>query len=135
MSNQQIHQKISETLQKMSIMRLNQKMKQFERIDLPLIRIKYRRERIPVSKKDIRLYSDLIDVWYPLYKEVDLRSKAEFISEVFKCVCTEEDLIRLKSFKEITKKNVLTMENENVKTIKRLRWRSRENLHKNIIHF
>jgi excinuclease UvrABC helicase subunit UvrB len=116
-------------------MRLNIKMKQFERIDLPLIRVQYRRERIPVSRKDIRLYSDLIDIWYPLYKDVDLRSKAEFISEVFKCVCTEEDLNKLKSFKDITKKNVLTMENENVKTIKRLRWRSRGNLQKNIIHF
>lgn len=134
-SDELIKQKINETLTKISIHRLNEKIKLFQHVDLPFISIQYRKTLEPVSRKRLRFYLDLIDVWYPVYRSADNKTKAQFISEIFKCECTEEDLIKLKSFKDITKKKVIGMNNENVKTISRIRWRGRDNLNKNIIHF
>jgi hypothetical protein len=88
-----------------------------------------------VSKRELRFLLELIDVWYPIYKKTDNETKANFISEVFNCQCTKEDLDNLKSFKEITKKRLVTAQNENVRIISRLRWRGRDNLHRNYIHF
>lgn len=135
MTNDLIKQKIEDTLLKVSKQRLADKIKAFERVDIPLISVVYRKEPVSVSRKQLRLYLDLIDTWYPIYRNADNKTKADFIAEVFKCECSLCDLERLKSFKEITKKKVVTAENENVKTISRLRWRSRDHISKNIIHF
>jgi hypothetical protein len=88
-----------------------------------------------VSKKELRLYIDLIDVWYPIYRRADDKTKANFISEIFNCDVDENDLANLCSFKEITKKKVITLQGENVKIVSRLRWRGRDNLNRNYIHF
>jgi hypothetical protein len=88
-----------------------------------------------VSRKELRLYLDLIDVWYPIYRQADDKTKANFISEIFNCDVDENDLTNLCSFKQITKKRVTTEQDENVKIISRLRWRGRDNLHRNYIHF
>ena len=106
----------------------------FRKIDIPLISIKYRTGLITVPKKRLRLYLDLIDAWYPLYGESDNRTKADFISEIFKCWCTEEDIESVHPFKQVTVKKLINMKDGNVKTIKRLRWRSKHNLSKNYIH-
>jgi hypothetical protein len=135
-TDQYIKDKITETIHKMSIHRLNEKTVLFQHVDLPFISIKYRKHNklITVSKKRLRFYLDLIETWYPLYSKSDNITKADFISEVFKCWCTEEDLDSVALFKKITKKKVITMKDNNVKTIKRLRWRGKHNLSKNYIH-
>jgi len=134
MENNQIKYKIEETLHKMSIQRLDKKIALFNHIDVPLISIKYRKIPDKVSRKRLRLYLELLDTWYPLYRNADPTTKANFIVDIFKCVCTEEDLESLKSFKRITKKELITTKNDKITTIKRLRWRSREQVSKNIIH-
>lgn len=133
-TDEYIKEKVNDISNKISALRLNKKIKQFQLIDLPFITIKYRTEPIKVSRKQIRLYLDLIETWFPLYSRSDNKTKADFISEIFKCKCNETDLLNLKQFKKITIKEVLTMENDNVKTIKRLRWRSPNNVHRNYIH-
>jgi hypothetical protein len=115
--------------------RLEEKMIMFQHIDMPFICLKYINTPIKVGRKRLRLYLELIETWYPIYRKVDNETKAQFISEIFKCQCTTEQLDKLASFKQITKKKVITMNNENVKTISRLRWRSRDQIQKNNIHF
>ena len=134
MTDLEIKQGVERIYAKLSKQSLDEKVKVFLHVDVPLISTKYRKELVPVSRKQLRLFADLIDTWYPLYRKSDDQTKAEFIQDIFKCVCSVEDLAKLKSFKEITKKRVITANNENVKVISRLRWRSRENLTKNYIH-
>jgi hypothetical protein len=126
---------ISKTLTNISKQKVENKFNNFRKIDIPLLSISLRDKPIEVSRKKIRLYIDLIDEWYPLYKNADINTKLEFITDVFKCNCSIEDINRLKSFKDITKKQIITLNNEQPKTISRLRWRSRANITKNIIHF
>lgn len=130
-----IKYKIEETRNKLIEKTLNEKINLFQRVDLPLITIHLKREPEKVSRKKLRLYLELINDWYPLYSRSTNDEKAKFILEIFKCQCTERDLDTLHIFKDITKKEVITMRNEKPKIISRLRWRSRENLIKNIIHF
>jgi hypothetical protein len=131
----EIKQLVDKSATKLSIQRLNEKIRLFQIVDVPLISIHYRVDPVRVSRKKVRLYLDLIDVWYPLYSQADDDTKAHFISDVFKCVCTKADLSNLRSFKQITKKKLVTTQSENVKTISRLRWRGRDNLTRNYIHF
>lgn len=135
MTDLEIKNKINETLQKLHTEKLNQKIKMFQQVELPFISIRYKSTSERVSRKKLRLYLDLINVWYPLDAKLDDKHKANLISQIFKCKCNETDLVYLRSFKDITKKKVLTLNKENVKTISRLRWRGRENLNKNLIHF
>lgn len=132
----QINQKVNEVLHKISLHNINRKIEIFQHIDIPLIALRFKQTVEPVSRKRLRFYIDLAKVWYPLFfnNHMDNKTKAEFISETFKCICNEEDLEKLKSFKDITKKEILVMENDKIKTISRLRWRGRDNLRKNIIH-
>jgi len=135
MNELQIKNTIERTLIAISKQRIEDKFKSFEKIDIPLLTISYKRNHSEVSRKKIRMYLDLLDSWYPLYRNADVTTKAEFISDIFKCNCTKEQLEQLQAFKQITKKKVITMENERIKTISRLRWRGRDNLNRNIIHF
>ena len=134
MTDFEIKQGVANAAAKLSKQRLDEKAKLFLHVDVPFISIKYRTELAPVSRKQIRMFSDLIDAWYPLYRKSDDQTKAEFIQDIFKCVCSAEDLAKLKTFKEITHKRVITANNENVKVISRLRWRSRGNRTRNYIH-
>ena len=135
MTDLEINQRITQTIQKISKQRLDEKMRLFELIDLPFITITYKTEKEIVGKKRLRLYLELFELIYPLWANSDNETKSQFISNIFKCVCTIEDLEKLKTFKDITIKKVITVKNDNVKTIKRLRWRHRDNVHKNYIHF
>lgn len=126
---------INETLHKLSLQQLNEKTKMFQHVDLPLITIRYKTSNENIPKKRLRLYLDLIDTKYPLDRRLGDKHRADLVSQIFKCNVSEKDLVRLATFKKITKKKVITMNNENVKTISRLRWRGRDNLNKNIIHF
>lgn len=134
MEDQYIKDKVAEVMLKISKQRLQRKMDEFRHISLPFIIIKYIKEPIPVGRKRLRLYLDLIDCWYPIYKNADDETKAQFISEIFKCECTANQLRKLATFKEITKKKVITINDDHVKIISRLRWRGRDNLNRNYIH-
>jgi len=134
MTDLEIKQKVSQAIKKITKQNLDEKIRLFQLIDLPFITITYKKEKEIVGRKRLRLYLDLFEQLYPLWEESDNKTKADFISDVFKCVCKEEDLNTLHSFKDITIKKVITMKNDNVKTIKRLRWRHKDNVHKNYIH-
>jgi hypothetical protein len=134
MTDLQIKQGVAKAATKLSRQRLMEKAKSFDHIDIPFIALRYREEPDEISKKRLRFYLDLIETWYPLWSRTDNNTKAEFISTIFKCVCSAEDLAKLKTFKEIIHKKVITANNENVKIISRLRWRGKENHYRNYIH-
>jgi hypothetical protein len=102
----------------------------FLHVDLPLISIRFNK----VSRKELRLYLELIEQCYPLAELANNETKADLIKEVFKCKCTKDDLNNLRSFKDITIKKVITMKDNDVKVIKRIRWRSKTKVSKNYIH-
>ena len=120
MTDDAIKNKVAETLHKISIYNLNRKAELFKHVDLPLITLRFKTTLEPISRKKLRFYIDLAQVWYPLFfnNNMDNKEKAEFISSTFKCICDEKDLEKLKPFKVITKKEVITFENNKIKTIK-----------------
>jgi hypothetical protein len=134
-SDDVIKQKIEETILQISKCRLSEKMKLFQHIDLPTITIKFIKKPQKVSRKRLRLYVDLVKEHYSLAKYADNYYLAGLISECFKCVCTKKDLDKLRPFKEITVKKVITMKDDNVKTINVLRWRYKGNRDRNRLHY
>lgn len=134
MTDQYIKDKVSEITERLSKQRLHNKMLMFQHIDMPFICLKYINTPIVIGRKRLRLYLDLIDCWYPIYSKADNETKAQFITDIFKCQCTSEQLDKLAMFKDIIKKDVITAKDGNVKTISRLRWRGRDNLNRNYIH-
>jgi nanoRNase/pAp phosphatase (c-di-AMP/oligoRNAs hydrolase) len=133
-TNEQIHNKVESTTKKISTQRLNNKLRLFQKIELPFITIKYIKKPIKVSRQRLRLYLDLVYMEYPDLKYAPTAALAEFITETFKCECTEQELLRLRMFKDITTKKVITMKDNNVKQVKRIRWRHKNNVNRNRIH-
>jgi len=60
------------------------------------------------SNKDLRLALDLLDNMYPIYKNTDLKSKEDFLKDVFKFYIPKGKLKRLNSHKKILFKKVIT---------------------------
>ena len=87
-----------------------------------------------LSKKEKRLVIELVRQHIPL-RHNDNDILAAWIKDELNLNITEDDIKKIPSFKQITKKKVITMNNENVKIINRLRWRNRDQVQKNIIHF
>ena len=132
-TDKQIKDIVESTTRKISTQRLNEKLRVFRDVELPFINIKYIEKPIKVSKKRLRLYLDLIYTCYPTARNAPTKALAELITELFKCECSEKDLLRLRMFKDITTKKVITMKDNNVKQVKRIRWRHK-NVNKNRIH-
>lgn len=59
------------------------------------------------SKREIRLALELIDMMYPLYKNADPKTKAEFVLDTFKYDTTIDHILSVKPFKKILFKKVL----------------------------
>lgn len=133
-TDKQIKDKVESTIQKISIQRLNEKLRIFRDVELPFINIKYIKKPIKVSRKRLRLYLDLVLMRYPDLKYAPTSALAEFITEIFKCECTEKELLHLRMFKDIVTKKVITMKDNNVKQVKRIRWRHKNNVNRNHIH-
>jgi hypothetical protein len=133
-TDKQIHDKIESTIHKVSTQRLNELMHKFEIEELPIIAIKYIKKPIKISHKRLRLYLDIILTCYPTAKYAPNDALAGLIEEIFKCECTRNDLDHLRPFKDITIKKVITMKDNNVKQVKRIRWRHKNNVNRNRIH-
>ena len=114
--------------------RFEEKLLTFQKVSLPIITIKYIKRPIAVSRQRLRLYLEILEAGYPKCKNYDNETKAQFLSNVFKCRVTSEELDSLRSFKQITKKKVITMSNGHIKTITRTRWRNKYSRLKNYIH-
>jgi hypothetical protein len=110
---------------------LDEKSRIFLDVELPIISIKFREEPIDINRRRLRLIWELIKDKPDLTNNI---ARAKFIEDVFKYKCTKEDLDNLKTFKDINIKKVITMNDDNVKIIKRTRWRSNSNIHRNYIH-
>lgn len=134
-TDEDIKRGVERQIRLQSLRRLKEKADDFNTFVVPMISIRIRKVPIEISNKKLRYYRDLIFHWYPLYKFMEDEEVAKAIKDVFKCKCTTEDLQSLKSFKQITKKEIITTKEERVETVRILRWRGRDNLHRNIIHF
>jgi hypothetical protein len=60
------------------------------------------------SNKQLRLTLDLINDMYPLYKNIEIESKVDFLRDIFKIEVSKEKLMRLHSHKDIIFKYVIT---------------------------
>lgn len=76
------------------------------------------------SVKEIRLALDMIDQRYPLYKKADLQTKLDFIYDIFNFDIVKNDLLKLKSFKKITKKARIIIKNNKPKLVSVIRYRN-----------
>jgi len=60
------------------------------------------------TSKEIRLALDIVSQCYPLYKRASMKTKAEFVKDVFKFDVSIERITRVKPFKQILFKKVIT---------------------------
>lgn len=65
-----------------------------------------------VTNKDLRLALDLVEFFYPLYKNADKRSKAILVKDIFKIDTSIDDLEKVPDFKKILFKDVIDGINE-----------------------
>ena len=60
------------------------------------------------TSKEIRLALDIITQCYPLYKRADMKTKAEFVKDIFNFNVPLERITRIKPFKQILFKKIIT---------------------------
>lgn len=75
------------------------------------------------TTKEIRLALDLLNHFYPLYKNADIETKADFVKDIFKFNIKKERITKVKPFKDILFKRVIhSVKEQNgkyiIKTIK-----------------
>lgn len=90
--------------------------------------IKPRKMIIPTNK-ELRLALDMVNQQYPLYRKSDIKTKVNFIKDIFKYDINEQRLKKLKPFKKINKESRSISVNGKIvlKTIIRKRNRNNKN--------